>query len=247
MRPKWKGLGSIYFKLASRLSTIFFDSVITDSVEMSKIYFNKFKAKSNIIAYGSTMIKTNSNEFLNKHNLKKNQYYLIVGRLIPDNNSYLIINSFVKSSSKKKLVIVGDVPYSDSYADNVKSLSSKKVIFTGYICSMDHLTQLYENCFGYIHGHEFGGTNPTLINALDLNCEILALNTIFNKEMLVDKSVVFFEKNIESIIKSINNFEIQINKQKELNKNFKMSIKYNWEYIANKYEELIFSIKKSNN
>jgi len=73
------------------------------------------------------------------------------------------------------------------------------------------------------------------------------LNTIFNKEMLVDKSVVFFEKNIESIIKSINNFEIQINKQKELNKNFKMSIKYNWEYIANKYEELIFSIKKSNN
>ena len=26
--------------------------------------------------------------------------------------------------------------------------------------------QLYTNCFGYIHGHEFGGTNPTMINAL---------------------------------------------------------------------------------
>ena len=31
------------------------------------------------------------------------------------------------------------------------------------------LTTLYSNCFGYIHGHEFGGTNPTMINALDLN------------------------------------------------------------------------------
>ena len=37
-----------------------------------------------------------------------------------------------------------------------------------------NLTQLYKNCFAYIHGHEFGGTNPTMINALYLNCEIIA-------------------------------------------------------------------------
>ena len=42
LRPKWKGLGSVYFKVASKLATLFFDEIITDSLEMNKIYRNKF-------------------------------------------------------------------------------------------------------------------------------------------------------------------------------------------------------------
>ena len=87
------------------------------------------------------------------------------------------------------------MPYNDNYANNIKLLSSNKVIFTGYINDQVYLTTLYENCFGYIHGHEFGGTNPTMINALDLNCQILALDTVFNREMLEKKKSVFFNKN----------------------------------------------------
>ena len=55
LRPKWKGLGSLYFKFASKLATLFFDEIITDSIEMNKIYRNKFGKKSTVIAYGSTM------------------------------------------------------------------------------------------------------------------------------------------------------------------------------------------------
>ena len=71
------------------------------------------------------------------------------------------------------------MPYNDNYANNIKLLSSKKVIFTGYINDQVDLTALYENCFGYIHGHEFGGTNPTMINALDLNCQIFSIRYCF--------------------------------------------------------------------
>ena len=112
------------------------------------------------------MIADIKSKILEKFNLFKNEYYLIVGRLIPDNNSKLIIEGFLKSNSNKKIVIVGDVPYNDDYANSVKLLSSKKVVFTGYVSDQDYLTNLYKNCFGYIHGHEFGGTNPTMINAL---------------------------------------------------------------------------------
>ena len=56
LRPKWKGLGSIYFKWASKIATIFFDEIITDSDEMKKVYL-KFGKKSTVIAYGSTMIE----------------------------------------------------------------------------------------------------------------------------------------------------------------------------------------------
>ena len=166
LRPKWKGLGSIYFKISSNLSTIFFDKIITDSKEMKIIYKNRFNKNSSMIAYGPTMIKLNNSKILRKYLLKQKSYYLIVGRLIPDNNSKLIIDGFIKSKSNKKIVIVGDVPYSDYYSQLVKSLANDRIVFTGYINDNKTLSCLYKYCFGYIHGHEFGGTNPTMINAL---------------------------------------------------------------------------------
>ena len=242
LRPKWKGIGSKYYKFSSFLSTIFFDKIITDSYEMKKIYLKKYKKKSNVIAYGSTMIKNPNSDLLNELNIKTNEYYLVVGRLIPDNNSLLIINGFKKSNTKKKLVIVGDVPYSDSYEKKVKSFSSDEIIFTGYIICQKKLSTLYKNCFGYIHGHEFGGTNPTMINALDFNCSVLALNTPFNKEMLNKKNVVFYEKDINSVKNSITNFENNIGNLKKSNINYELPKKYCWEYITEKYISLIEKI-----
>ena len=247
LRPKWKGLGSLYFKFASKLATIFYDEIITDSIEMSKVYNKKFCKKSNVIAYGSTMSHVNNLEILKKFVLKKNEYYLIVGRLIPDNNSKLIIKGFLKSNSKKSIVIVGDVPYNDDYVSDIKLLSSNKVIFTGYVNDQVDLTSLYKNCFGYIHGHEFGGTNPTMINALDLNCQILALETAFNREMLDNKKSIFFSKNENSIIEKICEFE---NKYEELikkNDNYTLPEKYDWNFISKQYLEVFQSFTNYQN
>ena len=51
LRPKWKGIGAKYFKIAARLSTILFDQIINDSDEMRKVYLNMFKKDSVVIAY----------------------------------------------------------------------------------------------------------------------------------------------------------------------------------------------------
>ena len=243
LRPKWKGLGSFYFKLASKLATIFFDEIITDSDEMNKIYIDKFGRDSSVIAYGSTMYKYSNTKFLSKLNLIKNQYYLIVGRLIPDNNSKLIVEGFLKLNTKKKIVIVGDVPYKDDYALSIKKLGNERVIFTGYINNQNDLSCLYNNCFGYIHGHEFGGTNPTMVNALNLNCQILALKTVFNNEMLKGKKVIYFEKNIKSICSAIKLFELKYDLLLRQNFKYKISKKYDWDNILDKYLKIFVELK----
>ena len=114
------------------------------------------------------------------------------------------------------------MPYNDDYANNIKLLSSNKVVFTGYVNDQVDLTVLYDNCYGYIHGHEFGGTNPTMINALDLNCQILSLDTIFNREMLFNKKSVFFSKNENSISKKINEFEERYDELIQKNNSYKL-------------------------
>ena len=247
LRPKWKGLGSIYFKFASKLATLFFDEIITDSIEMNKLYRDKFGKKSTVIAYGSTMKIEKKSKILEKLSLQKKKYYLIVGRLIPDNNSKLIIEGFLNSNSNKSIVIVGDVPYNDDYVNNIKLLSSSKVVFTGYVNDQFDLTVLYDNCYGYIHGHEFGGTNPTMINALDLKCQILALDTIFNKEMLHNKKSIFFNKNKSLISKKIDEFEKTYYEIVAKNSNYKLPKKYNWDFISNQYLEVFQNLTNYQN
>ena len=239
LRPKWKGIGSLYFKISSKMSTIFFDKVITDSFEMQKVYQMKFNSKSSVIAYGPSYVEKHKIiNIKNIYDISPKKYYLIVGRLIPDNNSKLIIKSFLKTSSSRKLVIVGDDVFKDKYSQETKLLKNNKIVFTGYIKDQNKLISLYKNCFAYIHGHEFGGTNPTLVNALFYDCNILALNTKFNKEVLINNNFHFFKKELNDIINCIDNFERK--KEKEFKNNFPNI--YDWSYIIKKYEDIFMSL-----
>jgi len=238
LRPKWKGFGSIYFKWASKMATIFYDQIINDSEEMRKVYLNLFKKDSKVIAYGANIRKSKNIDLITTFNINKREYYLVVGRLIPDNNADLIIKGFLKSNSKKKLVIVGDVPYKDSYASNLKNIVDKRLIFTGYVKDQNLLAELYHNCYVYIHGHEFGGTNPSMIKAMACGSSILALETSFNREMLQNKKYgIYFTKSISSIKNKIEFLDCNNKIVRNYRNNSVKGVtkKYNWDFITNEY------------
>ena len=241
LRPKWKGLGAIYFKTAARLSTILFDQIINDSDEMRKVYLNLFKKESVVIAYGATVRKSENPSLIQQWHIAPKEYYLVVGRMIPDNNADIIVKGFLASNSTKKMVIVGDVFYKDNYADALKALKDERLIFTGYVNDPDVLAALYHHCYVYVHGHEFGGTNPTMIKAMAYGCAILALNTVFNNEMLNNDSYgIYFEKNQEAVRLQINYADQYPKEIKKLRKNSHLGItdKYNWDCITDQYLEV---------
>ena len=43
------------------------------------------------------------NEWYKKHDISANEYYLVVGRFVPENNYELMVREFMKSDSKKTL------------------------------------------------------------------------------------------------------------------------------------------------
>lgn len=238
LRPKWKGLGAKYFKFAAKLATKFYDVIVTDAEAMRKVYLEEFKKNSVMIAYGANLQYSKNPSLINQFNLKKDEYYLIVGRLIPDNNADVILTGFINGNSSKKLVIVGDVPYKDEYASIIKSKATASIIFTGYIRDDAVLSELYHNCFAYFHGHEFGGTNPTLLKAMACGTAILALDTVFNREMLCNGEFgLFFSKEPSSISSLINICEGNTGKLALLKQNARNGIteKYNWDNITDKY------------
>jgi len=238
LRPKWKGIGSIYYKFAARMATIFYDQIINDAEEMRKIYLDLFGKDSKVIAYGpKDNIEKKSNIF-EKIKVKKLDYFLIVGRLIPDNNWDILVKGFKLAKSTKKLVIVGDNPFKNDFKDNLILDNSDNIIFTGLIEDQSELCDLFKNAYAYLHGHEFGGTNPTLIEALSYGNAVLALNTVFNKEVMQGKKYgLYFEKNIESVKQSIKYADLNPHKIFDLKINSKSALekKYEWDYIVDQY------------
>lgn len=247
LRPKWKGLGSWYYRMASRLATKLFDQVITDSDEMQRIYLELFNAPSKMIAYGANPRMNSDETLIEKWNLETESYFLIVGRLIPDNNSDLIVKGFLKSNSKRKLVVVGDVPYQDQFATKMKGIPDDRLVFTGYVKDAEVLASLYHNSYAYFHGHEYGGTNPAMLKALGYGCAILALNTPFNQEMLQDgKYGWYFEKNVQSVIEIVDTAEKAPEKMKLLREKSRDGLvqKYNWDFVTDEYETLFKKLSK---
>jgi glycosyltransferase involved in cell wall biosynthesis len=161
-----------------------------------------------------------------------------VGRLIPDNHAELIIDGYLKASSGKKLVIVGDVPYKDAYASRVKEKANENIIFLGYIKDADLLAELYHQCFAYLHGHAYGGTNPSLLKALAYGCAVMAINTRFSQEMLANgKYGLFFQPDADSIAALMQESEATPDRLTHFREIARegLGIKYNWDEVTNSY------------
>jgi len=251
LRPKWKGFGTRYFYFAAKQATKYFDVLVTDAIEMQKTYLELFNASSTMIAYGADSFSEKSIQVLTPWKLKENDYYLIVGRLIPDNNSDIILDAFLSFTSTKKLVIVGDDVFDDPYAIGIKEKikNNTNIIFTGYVKDPALLSALYQHCYVYIHGHEFGGTNPTLIKALAEGTCILALNTRFNQEVLQNgKFGMFFEKDHQKLTSILIKIEQNTNHEQALVKQYKNNSKqgitstYNWEDITEHYYQIMLNL-----
>ena len=238
LRPKWKGLGAAYFKFAAKLATLFYNTIITDAEAMRQVYLQTFKANSTVIAYGANIRHTKNPELINQFGLTSNAYFLIVGRLIPDNNSDLILEGFKKANSNKKLVIVGDVPYQDAFAQNMKANASDQILFLGYINDSDVLAELYHQSYAYLHGHEYGGTNPTMLKAMAYGCAILALDTVFNREMLENGEFGwFFQKTSDSVALYLQQADNNPKAVETLKAKARNGItqKYNWDEVTKAY------------
>ena len=249
LRPKWKGLGAKYFYFAAKQATRWMDQLVTDAVEMQKTYLELFQAPSTMIAYGSDPYIPASIDLLSPWKLESSSYFLIVGRLIPDNNSDLLIEGYLQLKTDKLLVIVGDDVFNDAYARSIKEKikGNPNIRFTGYVKDSRVLSALYQHCFAYLHGHEFGGTNPTLIKALAEGAGIAALGTRFNKEVLADGEYgLLFDKNPASVAKSLLEPEMEYAALRAKAKS-RIIETYNWDHIALQYERIFVNSQHEGN
>ena len=253
LRPKWKGLGAVYFKWAAKMATAAFPIVITDASEMKRLYLEELGAETTYIAYGANIEPSEHPEILETYGLESRNYYLIASRLVPDNNADLILEAFVASNSQKQLAIAGGADYKGNKLENeflakLKNIANENVKFLGHIDSSEHIKELHHHCFAYIHGHQFGGINPSILKALGFSNCILALNTPFNDEVLEGgRYGVLFDKNVASLTEKIQMLEQQPEQVEDFRRRATEQIRnrFNWENIAQQYLDVFEKLQQN--
>ena len=253
-RAKWNFIIKKYWKISEKLMVKHADLLICDSINIEKYIkedYRKYNPKTTFIAYGADTTKstlrnnsTKLNDWYKKFDIKNNEYYLIVGRFVPENNYETVIKEFMKSKSKKNLVIITNIEKNKFYEqlrENTKFENDKRIKFVGTVYDKDLIKKIRENAYGYFHGHEVGGTNPSLLEALASTKLNLLLNVGFNKEVGQDGALYWTKEN-GNLAKLINKVDKLSEKEiKELSNKAKQRIEnaYSWNYIVDEYEGIL--------
>lgn len=252
LRAKWSKPVRKYWKISEQLMIKHADLLVCDSLNIEKYIqtqYKKYNPQTTFIAYGADIkqstLENDSTELLDwykKFDLEANNYYLIVGRFVPENNYETMIREFMRSKSEKDLVIVTNVE-KNTFFNNLKEStefeSDKRIKFVGTVYNQNLLKKIRENAYGYLHGHSVGGTNPSLLEALASTRLNLLYNVGFNKEV-AESSALYWNKemgNLSSLIDSTDRLEEkEINKLDELSTS-RISDNYSWNKIVSDYEK----------
>ena len=251
-RAKWAKPIQAYLKYSEKIMTCHADLVISDNPGIESYIKDAYPwSNTTYIAYGTDLSPTSLNsqdrkvrEFYHKWQTQEKNYYLILGRFVPENNYETAIREFMTSSTKRDLVIICNhegSPYFEELRARTGFDQDPRVKFVGTVYDQDLLKYIRKEAFAYIHGHEVGGTNPGLLEALaqtDLN---LVLGVSFNQTVAKDTAQYWTKEtgDLAHLIDQVDSLEDVSEWGQRAKANMKQN--FTWEKIVGEYEELFLS------
>jgi glycosyltransferase involved in cell wall biosynthesis len=185
-RKKWGRAARAYYRAVEGVSARVATALVTDNEVMQEYYKTQHRRESRLISYGAESSAECDDSVLTDMSVKPGGYLLVVARLEPDNNTDLLIREYVRSNVSRPLLIVGDAPYSGKYLRELRALGNDGVRFVGRVNEQNRLNALYRGAYAYLHGHEVGGTNPSLLRAMAAGVAPIVLDSPFNMCVIQD-------------------------------------------------------------
>lgn len=192
-RDKWSFIARCWLYLNERIGCLVSTHLIADHPEIEKHLQTRVSYKKiNMIPYGARAVETFDHELLKDYGLIANEFSLIVARPEPENSILTIVKAFSEQKRNHTLVILGDYSSNPTaYQKEVIAAASEEVKFFGAIYDLEALGTLRCSARYYFHGHQVGGTNPSLVEALGSSSAVIAHDNKFNR-WVADNAAIYF-------------------------------------------------------
>ena len=262
MRAKWSKPVRKYWKLSEKMMVKWSDLVICDSITIEKYIHECYDGQgiggrnpqTTFIAYGADLgrskLADDDEKIVNwykKKGLTKKNYYLVVGRFVPENSFEVMIQEFMKSNSKKDFALITNV--NDKFLKELEGKlhfkADKRIKFVGTVYNQELLKKIRENAYAYFHGHTVGGTNPSLIEALGTTDLNLLVDVSFNREV-AENSALYWSREPGNLAELIDKVDgMPLNQINEMGRRAKKRVaeEYTWEKICSLYEKVFLNNK----
>lgn len=195
--------------------------------------------KITMIPYGADKVEKGSEEPLHPYGLKSGQYGILIARPEPENSILEVVQAYSRQARGMPLVVLGNYKADHAYQASVKAAASDEVLFVGAIYDKTIVQALRAHARFYVHGHQVGGTNPSLVEALGAGNPVLAHDNPFN-QWVADDSAVYF-KDVESCVSQIERLigDDTLIAQLQSNARQHHQERFTWDNILQQYEILL--------
>lgn len=237
-RNKWNSFTQWFLRFLEKLSVNSCGKLISDNQGIRDYILSEYNLDSSLIAYGGDQATRSIKRLRDaSYEFDNCEYCMTVARIQKDNNIELILNSFI-NLPKEKIVIIGNWS-KDNYGVNLKKKYShyNNIYLLDAIYDLVELNYLRSRCKLYIHGHSAGGTNPALVEAMNLGLPILAFNSGFNEHTTHGRAKYFNSSNeLQRLINNMDKHQIiELGNQMK-----KIALEhYTWVKISEQYEKII--------
>ena len=251
-RSKWSPAVRRYWKYSEKAMVRQADCVVCDSENIEKYILQEYGAmrpKTCYIAYGADLDSPEDedsqqkyDQWLREHDLKSDGYYLVVGRFVPENNFETMLREFMASHTECALALVTN-SNEKLRAELEQALEfgrDGRIRFVGTVYDAGLLRCIREHARAYLHGHEVGGTNPSLLEALSATPVNLLLDVGFNREVGRD-AALYWSKAPGSLSALIDRADALDEAQRQaMGQRARDRIRqaYSWPFIADEYRKL---------
>ncbi len=204
-RRKWNKLEQLWLWLNGWAAGRVAHRVIADHPEIARHLQRHTSAhKITTIPYGAEPVTSASDAILRHFGLLPKNYYLVIARPEPDNSILEIVRAFSSTTLDAPLILLGD--YSDKgnhYQQLVRRAARPTVRFLGALYDRSSVQSLRFYAKAYVHGHQVGGTNPSLVESLAAGNAIIAHDNPFTRWVAGSGALYF--SNQDDLVRIVEN------------------------------------------
>jgi glycosyltransferase involved in cell wall biosynthesis len=239
-RKKWRWPQRWWLRVNERLGCAWASHLIADNPRIHDHLLARARAERiSTIPYGADAIEQADVRVLDRWGLTPFGYVSLVARPEPENSVLEIVRAFSRRRRGVGLMVLGQYDPRHPYHRRVTAAANRDVVFAGGIYDRSTLAAIRYFSALYVHGHQVGGTNPSLVEALGAGNPILAHDNPFNRWVAGPEAVYFADETDCALqLDALLDDEQRLTKMRTASRNRHMEA-FTWERVLGDYESLL--------
>lgn len=245
-RAKWSPIAKAWLLLNEKAALALSHHFVADHPVIMR-RFRRHRRKGSMIPYGSFECDAADVSLLASFGLEPFNYALVLCRIEPENSVLEFVSAFCTRRRDWKLAVVGPFhPDRNDYHARLQAAAGKRdgaVAFLGPVYDKPAVQALRYFARLYLHGHQVGGTNPSLVQALAAGNAAVLHNNAFNRAVAGPKAR-FFSSAAEcaALLDSLLDDEARLVEMGNASLR-RFQERFRWEGVLKAYEDLLGSVR----